>query len=147
MLNTKTIATGGQEVMQSRGELPAFESGIVLLSTGNLRVLKVNLTSKEINVDIEDKAFIKRIIAMRDQLTPKLPTEPNTQQKKPSSPLAILKTVAETLKNRGITLTVSYRGHRIVTIGAKAKPTLLQAITKTNGVALNSLYTAIRMII
>lgn len=133
--------------MQSLGELPAFESGIVLLSTGNLRVLKVNLTSKEINVDIEDKAFIKRIIAMRDQLTPKLPTEPNTQQKKTSSPLSILKTVAETLKNRGITLTVSYRGHRIVTIGAQAKPTLLQAITKTNGVALNSLYTAIRMII
>lgn len=132
--------------MQNSDELPAFESGTVLLSTGNLRVLKVNLTSKEIRVDIEDKAFIKRVIAMRDQLTPKLPTEPNAQQKK-TNPLAILKTVAETLKNRGITLTVSYRGHRIVTIGAEAKPTLLQAITKTRAVAINSLYAAIRMII
>jgi hypothetical protein len=133
--------------MQNIEELPAFESGTVLLSTGDLRVLKVNLTSKKIEIDIEDKTFVKRIIAMRDQLTPKLPTEPNTEQKKPSNPLAILKTVAETLKTRGITLTVSYRGHRIVTIGAEAKPKLLQAITKTRAVALNSLYAAIRMII
>jgi hypothetical protein len=133
--------------MQNIEELPAFESGTVLLSTGDLKVLKVNLTSKKIEIDIEDKTFVKRIIAMRDQLTPKLPKEPNTEQKKTSSPLGILKTVAETLKTRGITLTVSYRGHRIVTIGAEAKPTLLQAITKTRAVALNSLFAAIRMII
>ncbi len=133
--------------MQNIEDLPAFESGTVLLSTGDLRVLKVNLTSKKIEIDIEDKTFIKRIIAMRDQLTPKLPTEPNTEQKKTSSPLAILKTVAETLKTRGITLTVSYRGHRMVTIGAEAKPRLLQAITKTRAVALNSPFAAIRMII
>jgi hypothetical protein len=133
--------------MQNIEELPAFESGTVLLSTGDLQVLKVNLTSKKIEIDIEDKTFVKRIIAMRDQLTPKLPTDPNTEQKKTSSPLGILKTVAETLKTRGITLIVSYKGHRIVTIGAEAKPTLLQAITKTRAVALNSLFAAIRMII
>lgn len=133
--------------MQATDELPAFESGKVLLSTGDLEVLKVNLTSKEIDVDIEDKAFIKRVIAMRGELIPKNPTANTGEKQKSPSLLAILKTVAETLRSRDITLTVSYKGHRIATIGADAKPTLLQLITKTKAVALNSIYTAIKMLI
>jgi hypothetical protein len=127
--------------------IPNFESGKVLLSTGDLRVLKVDLTSKLINVDVEDKAFIKRIIAMRGELTPKFPPAATGEKPKTGSPLSTLRTVAETLCRRGITLTVSYKGHRMVTIGADAKPILLQLVTKTHGVALNSFYTAIKMII
>lgn len=132
-------------MQENHDGIPAFESGRVLLSTGDLEVLKVNLTSTQINVDIEDKAFIKRVIAMRGELVPKMPNQDKT--KKLTSPLKMLKTLAETLKSRGITLTVSYQGHRIVTIGADAKPILLQIITKTKAVALNSIYTAIKMLI
>jgi hypothetical protein len=109
-----------------KDELPTFESGNVLLSTGDIQVMRVNLTSKVINVDIKDKSFIKRIIAMRGELTPKLPTPETTEKTKSTSPLTMLKTVAETLKNSDITLTVSYQGHRIATIGVDAKPKLLQ---------------------
>jgi tartrate dehydratase beta subunit/fumarate hydratase class I family protein len=130
-----------------KDELPTFESGTVLLSTGDIQVMRVNLTSKVINVDIEDKDFIKRIIGMRGELTPKLPSPGTAEKPKPTSTLTMLKTVAETLKKSDITLTVSYRGHSIATIGANAKPKLLQLITKTRAVAINSLWTAIRMIV
>ncbi len=132
-------------MQEGLGGAPTFESGRVLLSTGDLEVLKINLIGKEINVNVEDKAFIKRILKLRGELTPK-PPETDEVQKSPS-PLAMLRTVAETLSSRGLTLTVSYRGNRVVTLGANAKPTLLQLITKTRAVALNSLYNAIRMII
>ncbi len=134
--------------MQQQPQIPAFESGAVVLSTGNLEVMKVNLTSKNIDVDVENKEFIKRIISMRSQLIPQNPAaQDSSEPPKTPSPLAILRNVAEALKSRGITLTVSYQNHPIVTIGAQAKPTILQHITKTRAVAINSLYRAIRMVL
>jgi hypothetical protein len=134
-------------MQQTDGGIPNFESGHVLLSTGDVQVLRVDLTSSLIEVNIEDKAFIKRIIAMRDSLVPKRPDTGDQNLPSISGPLAMVRSVAETLCSRGITVVVSYQGHRIVTLGADAKPTLLQHITKTRGLALNSLYTAIKMII
>jgi hypothetical protein len=125
--------------------LPAFESGTVLLSTGEIQVLKVDLTSKQIAVDLQDKAFVKRLIAMRGELAASFPSTGKTQQSQ--SALVTFRTVADALKSSGVTLTVSYQSRRIVTIGAQAHPTLLQLITKTRAVALNSLYAAIKLII
>ena len=133
--------------MQKTSGIPNFESGRVLLSTGDLPVLLVNLTNNQINVDVEDKAFIKRIIAMRGQLSQKQSKEPTGKKPKTNSPLSILRTVAETLRDQGITVTVSYKGRRMLTIGTNAKPILLQLVTKTRGVAINSVFTAIKMII
>ena len=130
---------------EPQGGIPNFESGKVVLSTGDLQVLKVDLSSKRIDVDVEDKAFIKRVIAMRSELAPKQPNAEGSPSI--SGPLALVRSVAEMLCSRGITITFSYKGHRLATIGAEAKPTLLQHITKTRGIALNSLYTAIKMII
>ena len=132
--------------MQAQG-IPDFESGTVVLSTGEVAVLKVYLTSTLINVDIEDKAFIKRIIAMRGQLVPQRPSNEEENPPSISGPLGMVRSVAEALCSRGITIKVSYRGHRIATIGADAKPTLLQHVTKTRGLAINSIYTAIKMVI
>ncbi len=130
---------------QSQEGIPAFESGTVTLSTGDVEVINVIITSTEINVNIEDKAFIKRIIAMRSELLP----QPSDQgfNKPPSNPLGTVKRVADALRDRGITITVCYQNHRIVTIGAGAKPTLLQYVTKTKGLAINSIVAAIRMVL
>lgn len=133
-------------------ETLVFESGKVLLSTGNFEVLEINLASNKINVDVKNKAFIKRAIKLRGEIIPNTPTSAEQKQgvntkKKSSSPLSILKIVAEALTARGITLTVSYKGSIVVTIGADAKPTLLQLITKTKSVSINSFYKIIRMII
>jgi hypothetical protein len=131
--------------VENQGGIPNFESGKVVLSTGDVQVLKVDLTSKRINVDIEDKAFVKRLIAMRDQFSPK----PQNSQEPPQvgNILATVRTVVEALCKQGITITVSYQGHRIATIGEEAHPILLHHILGTRGVAINSLYTALKMII
>ncbi len=130
---------------------PNFEGGQVTLSTGDVEVLKVDLSTAHIDVDVEDKAFIKRIIAMRDQLTPKVPgagtAEAGENPPQIGGALSAARSVANSLRSRGITVTVSYKGHRIATIGADAHPIILQHITKTKGIALNSIFTAIKMII
>jgi hypothetical protein len=132
---------------KSDGGIPNFESGKILLSTGDLQVLKVDLTSKRIDVDIADKVFIKRAIAMRNELAPKPPSTGEAESPSISGPLSMARSVADALSRQDITLTVSYKGSRIATIGAQAHPTLLQHITKTRGIALNSLYAAIKMLL
>jgi hypothetical protein len=132
---------------EKNGGIPNFESGKILLSTGDLEVLKVDLTSKRVAIDIEDKAFIKRVIAMRDELTPKPSSTGEAEAPSISGPLSMARSVADALSRQDITLTVSYQGRRIATIGAGAHPTLLQHITKSHGIALNSLYAAIKMLL
>lgn len=131
--------------------IPNFEGGEVLLSTGDIQVMKVNLSSTNIDVDIEDKAFIKRIIALRNQPKPQSCEAESAEA--PNNPpqiggaLSTARKVADALCSRGITITISYQGSRIATIGADAHPTLLQYITKTRGIAINSILTVAKMVI
>ncbi len=140
-------------MQESKNEEPVFESGKVVLSTGYLNVLEVNLTSKRINVDLEDKGFVKRIIAMRGEISQQASLIEGEEiekefKKKPGvSPLKTAKAVAEALCDRGITLTVSYKGGTIVTIGAEARSTILQVITKTRAIAINSFINILKIII
>ncbi|MGE5556868.1 MAG: hypothetical protein ACM3UY_11520 [Methanocella sp.] len=129
--------------------IPNFEGGEVLVSTGDLKVMQVNLSSARIDVNVEDKAFIKRLIAMRNQLIPKKQGAEEKEAKQPQAGgiLSTARKIADALCSRGITITVSYRGQRIATLGAEAHPTLLQYITKTRGIALNSVVAAIKMVI
>jgi len=139
-------------VVEASG-IPNFEGGKVVLSTGDVRVLKVELGSTHIDVDVEDKEFIKRIIAMREDLTPKPPetgeaaNSGSENSSQIGSALSTARSVAETLRKRGITITLSYKGKRAATIGAEANPILLHRITKTRGIAINSILTVIRMVI
>jgi hypothetical protein len=130
--------------------IPNFEGGQVLLWTGDVEVLRVDLSSTRIEVNLEDKAFVKRLIAMRGQLTPKLPGASGAGEGNPpqiGGALATARKVADALSSRGITVAVSYRGKRIATIGAEAHSTLLQTITKTRKIALNSVIAAVRLVI
>jgi hypothetical protein len=135
---------------ESKSGIPDFEEGQVLLSTGDVQVMKIDLTSTHIDVDLEDKAFIKRIIAMREDLARQTPGGAAEANEPPTVGGGALSTAcrfAEALRSRGITITFSYKGKRVATIGAEANPRLLHRITKTKGIAINSVFTAIRMVI
>jgi hypothetical protein len=153
-ISTAQLSTRRNELSAPKNDdEPVFESGRVVLYTGNLEVLEVKLTSKKIDLNMEDKDFVKRIIKMRGEFSTHSPIDTQEQianevkKKKTSSPIKILKTVAEALSDRGITLTVSYKSSIIITVGADAKPTILPLITKTRAVAINNPFRALRMII
>jgi hypothetical protein len=124
------------------------DSGRALFYTGDLEVLRINAAGKRLDLDIEDKDFIKRIMRLRDEFTPRNSASPENEEKeKKSSPLGMIRTIAETMQKLGITLTISYKGRRVATIGAEAHPVVLQIITKTRTISINSLYTALEMMI
>ena len=132
--------------MQLTEDQPIFQSGKVILAAGKLRLLQVNLTSKNIN---EDKEFIKRALELRSILSsPKTSTDEKESEKKKdsSSPLEMLRSIAETLSSRGITVIVSFKGERLITLGAGARPKLLQYVTGTRGLAINNIVKLAQMV-
>jgi len=142
---------GDSKVSNDDEKSPFFETGRVILTTGDSEALEVNLKGKLVAVEIKDKDFVKRAIRLRDEIGKLIPkpqanqSEPN--QDKSGGALATLRTVAEALSNSGITVTISIEGDIILTLGANANPRLLQLITGTKGVAINQFFKLIELLI
>ncbi len=119
-----------------------FESGKMILYNGNLEVIQIDLSEKKINVNIMDKIFLKRILDVRKQVNESVQqqsTRGKSKVRKGESPLKMLRKVADTLDKKGMTVSFSYKGDKLATIGAEADPTLLQFITKTKAVSVSNL--------
>src|SRR5579862_7091895 len=84
------------------------DQGIVHVSTGDVEVLRINARGKRLDVDVEDKQFLKRVIKLGNELAPKAQ---ENKKKKSGNSLAMARKIADTCKKMGITVTVSYRGH------------------------------------
>jgi hypothetical protein len=129
-------------------EIPSLDPGKVFVFAGDTEVLRIDAEAKRIDVDIEDKAFIKKVMGLREEFTPRSGESSRKQSKKKSTgPLDMLRMTADTSKRLGITLTISYKGKRIATLGAEARPSLLQLVTKTRAVSINSLTKAIQLML
>ena len=132
--------------MLESDEEPIFESGKIFLRSGSLKLLQVQITSKTIDVNLEDKELIRRALKFRSTSSPAPNETEKKKQKTSSSSLQTLRTLAEALSSRGITLTISYQGSRLITIGADANSTLLQMVTKTRKVAINNVIKLAQMV-
>ncbi len=123
----------------------------VRVFTGDLEVLRINVEGKRVDLDIEDKQFIKRVIQLRGELSsvsiPGREKKAGEKGKKKAGQLGMVKTISDTCKRLGLTLTVSYRGKGVVTIGADASPTILHYVTKTRALAINSLPATIELLV
>jgi hypothetical protein len=111
------------------------KSGEVTLSTGDVEALQIKAENNKIELSISDKAFLKEVIGSAG-------TGGSIR-----SMLAQLKSIAGELKAEGLTVTLSYKGDRLVTIGLEAKPTFSRLVTGTNAVELNNLRRLLELIV
>jgi hypothetical protein len=103
------------------------KSGEVTLFTDDVEALQIKAEDSKIELSITNKDFLKDVFGgagVGGSLRSKL---------------AQLKSIAEALKDAGLTVTVSYKGDRLVTIGLGAKPTFSSLVTGTNAVEINNL--------
>ena len=102
------------------------KSGEVTLFTGDDEALQVKAEDNKIDLSVASKDFLKDVVgsagggSIRDKL-------------------AQLKDIAGELKAEGLTITLSYRGDVLVTIGSEAKPKFSRLITRTDAVEINNL--------
>jgi hypothetical protein len=103
------------------------KSGEVTLSTGDVEALKIKAEDNKIELSIADKEFFKDVLGSAGGDT-------SIRRK-----LAQLKSIATELKDEGLTVTLSYKGDLLVTIGLEAKPKFSRLVTRTNAVEINNL--------
>ena len=103
------------------------KSGAVTLFAREVEALQVKAEDNKIELCVADKEFLKDVIGsvgLGGSIR---------------SMLAQLKSIAGELKDEGLTVTLSFKGDRLITIGLEAKPTFSQLVTGTNAVEINNL--------
>jgi len=104
-----------------------LKSGEVTLFAGDNEALQVKAEGNKIEVTVASEKFLKDVVdsvggggSIR-------------------SKLALLKDIAEELKDEGVTLTLSYQGDILVKIGSEAKPRFSQLLTRTDAVEIKNI--------
>jgi len=103
------------------------KSGEVTLFTDEEEALQIKAENNKIELSIANKEFLKDVVGSAGSGA------------SIRSKLAQLKDIADELKDGGLTVTLSFKGERLVTIGAEAKPTFSRLVTRTNAVEINNL--------
>jgi len=129
-----------------------LKSGKVTVSQNDVETLQVNVQDKKIDVNATDKNFIKEIISSARGAGGKGGVKESIQRSVRHVRAAIetrplLKDVVEDLCKECVTVTVSYKGERAVTIGAEANSKLTRLVTGTKGIEINSPRKLIEMVV
>ena len=103
------------------------KSGEVTLITGDVEALQIKAEDNKIELSIADKEFFKDVFGSAGGGT-------SIRRK-----LAQFKSIATELKDEGLTVTLSYKGDLLVTIGLEAKPKFSRLVTRTDVVEINNL--------
>ena len=110
-----------------------LKSGGLQLFTNDEKVLELEAKNQRIDLNIVDNKFLKDVLRN------------NVDTQSFLKKIAYLKNIAEELKNENVTITVSYQGNRVLTLGSDAKTNLLQLITGKKEIEINNLRKLIQM--
>jgi hypothetical protein len=103
------------------------KSGEVTLFADDREALQIKAEDNKIDLNAANEEFLKEVVGTAGA------------GGSIRSKLAQLKDIADELKDEGLTVTLSYKGDRLVTIGAEAKPKFSRLVTRTNAVEINNL--------
>ena len=112
-----------------------LKSGEVSLFTDHGKALQLKVENKKIDLNIIDRELLK--VVLRSESGPK--------GKSLLDRLAQFKKIANELKDEGLTITISYEGRLVLTLGSDANPKLSKLITTTNAIEINNLIKLIQM--
>jgi hypothetical protein len=120
-----------------------LESGKVVVSANNVEALEIKADNKKIDITALSKEFVKdALAATRDTKKGKGLREGIKgtvgQIKNARGSLELLKVAAEELSAAGLTVTLSYKGSVVVTLGSEANPKLSNIATGTKAIEINS---------
>ena len=110
-----------------------LKSGVIDLSSRNGKFLQLRVKRHKVDLNIVDNKFLKDLL--KDSLGTKSFRELLRQ----------LKNVAEELKNEGVTMTVSYKGVTVLTLGGEQKPNFSQLVKGITEIEINNLRKLIQM--
>ena len=104
-----------------------IKSGEITLFTNDTEALQLKAENKKINLNAVNKEFLKDAIGSMGG------------GKSIKSKITQLKDIAGELKDEGLTVTLSYQGNLVLTVGSEANPKFSRLVTGTNAIEINNL--------
>ena len=121
----------------------SLKSGKVTISESNKPQLEIKVRNKKIEVDAKDNTLIKEIVSSTRKSTGKGSMKERIQrttnilsEARESRPL--VKDMVEELCEEGLTITLSYKGDKVATIGSEANSKVTRLLTGTKGIEINN---------
>jgi len=113
-----------------------LKQGKISLQTNSTEKLHLGIENNKIDLNFLQKELLKYLLELESQM------EKESILKR----LRNLKNLAEKLKQKGFTMTISHKGKKLLTLGSEAHPTISQMITGTNAIEVNSLVELIKLV-
>ena len=110
-----------------------LKSGAVTVSAGDVKTLQLRVENKKIDLNIVDKEVLKKAL------------EGGTKRSSLLDMLGLLKNAANELKTEGYTITISYQGKTVITLGSEASSSFSRLVTRTDAVEINNLRRLLQM--
>ncbi|MCW4017690.1 MAG: hypothetical protein NWF00_03250 [Candidatus Bathyarchaeota archaeon] len=123
--------------------LQAIKSGKITISQNNVEQVEIKAHGKQIDVDAKKKEFIKEIVTSTQKpsekkgITEKIKL-PGTTISTVRKIQPFVKEVVEDMCKEGVTVTLSYKGDKVVTVGAQADGKISKLLTGTRGIQVNN---------
>jgi hypothetical protein len=121
----------------------SLKSGRIVISENNVPQIEISASEKKIDINAPQKRLIKEILASVREATDREGVVESVRRtldtlKEANQMCQLMKEVVDDLSREGVTITISYKGQRVVTIGSEADSKLTRLITGTKGVEINS---------
>lgn len=118
----------------------SIKSGKIRVSQNNVEAVEISAENKKIDVNTKDKKFIKEVISAVSRSDEKkgLMSRGVNSLRAARNMQPIVKEIAEDLTREGLTVTLSYKGDKVVTIGSDADSKFTRFLTGTKGVEVNN---------
>ncbi len=106
-----------------------LKEGTITLKIDGVENIQLQIENNKLNLNFIQKDELKTLLELQAEI----------KQESILKKLQTLKNLAEQLEQEGSTITVSYKGQTLLTLGCEAKPTLSQIATRTNAIEINNL--------
>ena len=118
----------------------SLKSGSITISEKDIPQLEIKVRNKKIDINATNKEFIKDLVSgakpgggIKKRLQRSVHEIKVVRETRP-----LIKDIVEDLSKEGVTLTLSYKGDKVATIGSEANSKLTQIVTGTKGIEINS---------
>ncbi len=127
--------------MELTALVATLKSGKIRIIQNEKETVEVNIQDKKIDANVKNKEFLKEIVSGTSEA--KKGTVESIHRgidmlRETRKSLPLVKELADDLCREGVTITVSYKGSRVITVGSEANAKLTRIITRTKGVEINS---------
>ncbi|MCL2868944.1 MAG: hypothetical protein FWF27_05835 [Candidatus Bathyarchaeota archaeon] len=129
----------------------SIKSGKIKVSQNNTETLEITAQNKKIDVNAKDKEFIKDIISSTSKSNKPQKGVIGTIERSVDGLRTVrnmqpmVKEIAEDLKREGMTVTLSFKGDKVITIGSEANSKFTRFLLGTKDVQINSVKKLVEM--